>query len=89
MVRGVRAGSVSSVQAESYLVRRLYDVQSIRSRLQRERIYAAYALGQLSPRLFPLTWCWEARGRRGEALLFFSRGGLGDAMFLTGDVPAL
>ena len=89
MTRGVSVGSVPAVEAESYVVRPLYDAMSIRARLAGERAYASYALGQLSPRLFPYVTCWEARGRRGAALVLFSRGGLGDAVFMTGDTDAL
>jgi RimJ/RimL family protein N-acetyltransferase len=89
MERSASAGSVPSARVQAYLVRPLRDPASIRARLERERAYAAYALGQLSPPLFPLVSCWEARGPGGEALALFSRGGLGDALFLTGDAAAL
>lgn len=89
MVRGVSAGSVPSARVEAYLVRPLRQAGAIRARLRHEWAYAAYAVGQLSPRLFPLVTCWEARGRSGEALVLFSRGGLGDAVFMSGDPEAL
>lgn len=89
MARGVRTGAMPAARAESYLVRPVYDAQTIRARLEQERAYAAYALGQLSPRLFPLVTCWQARGRGGEGFVLFSRGGLGDAVFMSGNAEAL
>ena len=89
MVRRISAGSVPSARAEAYLVRPLRDADAMRSRLEGERAYAAYALGQLSPSLFPLVACWEARGPAGEALALFSGGGLGDAVFMAGEPEAL
>lgn len=89
MARSVSAGSVPAARVDTYLVRPLRDPDVIRVRLQRERAYAAYAIGQLSPRLFSLVTCWEASGRTGEALALFSRGGLGDAVFLSGEREAL
>lgn len=89
MTRSISAGSVPSARVETFLVRPVPDAARIRARLSGERAYAAYALGQLGPRLFPYVTCWEARGRRGEALALFSRGGLGDAVFMTGDAEAL
>jgi RimJ/RimL family protein N-acetyltransferase len=80
---------VPAARAEAYLVRPLTDAAAIRARLEPRRAYAAYAIGQLGPRLLPLVTCWEARGPGGEALVLYSRGGLGDAVFMTGDVQPL
>lgn len=78
-----------AARPEAYLVRALTDAAAIRARLEPGRAYAAYALGQLGPRLFPLVACFAARGRGGEALVLYSRGGLGDAVFMAGDAEAL
>jgi RimJ/RimL family protein N-acetyltransferase len=89
MARGASVNSVPAARTEVYLVRSLREARAIRARLEPRRAYSAYALGQLSPRLFPMVACWEARGRHGEALVLFSRGGLGDAVFMSGDPDAL
>ncbi|MFN8557057.1 MAG: GNAT family N-acetyltransferase [Dehalococcoidia bacterium] len=73
----------------SFRIRRLRDAEAIRARLRREPAYAAYALGQLAPRLFPLVSCWEADGPDGAGLTLFSRGGLGDAVFVMGAPSAI
>ncbi len=84
MARQASVSSRLAARAESYTIRPLYDPAAIRARLLNERAYAAYALGQLGPRLFPYVSCWEAQGRGGSALVVFSRGGLGDALFMSG-----
>lgn len=89
MARGLSLRSVPAAHAEPYLVRPLTDADVIRAWLAPWRVYAAYAIGQLAPRLYALVTCWEARGPGGDALVLFSRGGLGDAVFMTGDAPAL
>ena len=89
MKQSIRLGASAVSRADQYVVRALTDADAIRSRLQPRRVYAAYALGQLSPRLFGLASCWEADGPRGQALALFSRGGLGDAVFLSGEPEAL
>jgi GNAT superfamily N-acetyltransferase len=89
MERGISAGSVPSARAETYLVQQVRDAHAIRSWLRREPAYAAYALGQLSPSLFPLVTCWAAQGSGRQALVLFSRGGLGDSVFMTGDTGAI
>lgn len=71
------------------LVERLTDRQQIGEVLSAQRTYAAYAIGQLDDRLFPLTEWWLARGDGGQALLCHSRGGLGNALFATGDPAPL
>ncbi len=71
------------------VVRELRDRVLIRDLLAPHRIYAAYAIGQLAPRLFPLMHCWHAEGERGEGLVMHSSGGLGEAMFTHGDPEAV
>jgi ribosomal protein S18 acetylase RimI-like enzyme len=84
----VRAATPSQ-RAETYLVRRLEDREAIRRFLESRPAYAAYALAQLEPHLFPLSRWWLAEGDSGRALLLHSRGGLGDALFAIGDVAPL
>jgi ribosomal protein S18 acetylase RimI-like enzyme len=73
-----------------YTVEPLHDRETIRVLLEARRPYAAYALGQLDPRLFRLTRWWRATGESGEqALVLHSRGGLGNATFAMGEAGAL
>ena len=72
-----------------YLVRRVRDQDEIRSLLEPQRAYAAYAIGQLQPRLFERSAWWLSRGAGGQALLLHSGGGLGNALFAQGTVDAL
>jgi ribosomal protein S18 acetylase RimI-like enzyme len=72
-----------------FRVRQLRDRDEIRRLLEARRAYAAYALGQLDPLLFPLTEWWQARGPQGQALVLHSRGGLGNATFTMGEAGAL
>lgn len=81
--QGVARGSYD------YVVQPLHDRDQIRTLLRPRIEYTAYALGQLEPGLFERTqWYW-ARGDTGSGLVLHSRGGLGDATFVTGDVDAL
>jgi ribosomal protein S18 acetylase RimI-like enzyme len=75
--------------AETYVVRRLGDQEAIRRLLEARPAYAAYALGQLEPRLFLLSRWWLAEGDGGRALLLHSRGGLGNALFAMGEAAPL
>lgn len=82
-------GRGRSAARAAYAVERLTDREAIRGLLLPERAYAAYALGQLEPHLFPLSEWWTAEGPGGRALLLHSRGGLGRALFALGDPEAL
>ena len=73
------------VEPARVLVRPLRDAAAIRALLEPRRVYAAYAIGQLAPRLFPYVRCWHAEGERGEGLVLHSSGGLGEAMFAMGE----
>jgi len=73
----------------AYLVRAQRDHKMIRALLETNRPYAAYALGQLDPRLFRFSEWWMAEGQAGQALLLHSRGGLGNATFAMGEAGAL
>jgi len=72
-----------------FVVRSVDDPAAIRALLEPQRIYAAYAIGQLAPRLFPHVRCWFAESDREEGLVIHSAGGLGDAMFTLGDPEAV
>jgi len=74
----------------SYTVERLRDREVIRALLEPERPYAAYALAQLDPALFPANdWLLSTGARGDQALLVHSRSGLGNALFAIGDPAAL
>jgi ribosomal protein S18 acetylase RimI-like enzyme len=85
----VASASAAARAAESYVVRRLEDRDTIRRLLEGNPAYSAYALGQLEPNLFPLSRWWLAEGEGGWALLLHSRGGLGNALFALGDTGPL
>jgi len=70
-------------------VERLTDRETIRALLVPEETYAAYALAQLAPSLFPRSEWWSASGPAGRALVLHSRGGLGPALLTVGDTAAL
>ena len=90
MVKGdARSKGFDQVRRNAYQVEELDDTASIRRVLEARRGYAAYALGQLDPRLFALVRCWHAKGSTGQALVLFSGGGLGDALFAMGEQGAL
>lgn len=84
MERGVDAGSMRVSRTVITTVRELHDLAEIRAWLEQERPYSAYPLGQLEPDLFPLVTCWLAESATGQAMVLFSRGGLGDAVFMSG-----
>ena len=71
------------------VVRPLRDAAAIRTLLEPQRVYAAYAIGQLAPRLFPQVRCWYAESEQGEGLVLHSSGGLGEAMFTLGERDAV
>jgi len=91
VVKGIRLGVAGRSAPRTYRVEEIVDAGQIRALLEPHRLYAAYALGQLTPTLFPLVTCWRSGGAEaGEgAVALFSRGGLGDAMFTTGEADAL
>jgi ribosomal protein S18 acetylase RimI-like enzyme len=76
-------------QRAEYIVERLDDPQVIRPLLEGQRVYAAYALAHLEPRLFPRSEWWHAHGTQGQALVSHSRSGLGPALVALGDPQAL
>ena len=78
----------AGAERREYLVRRLRNRDAIRERLQPQREHAAYALAQLEPGLFERTRWFTSEGAGGRALVTHSRGGLGDATFVTGDPEA-
>jgi ribosomal protein S18 acetylase RimI-like enzyme len=70
-------------------VQRLLDPNMIRETLSGDRAYAAYALAQLEPRFFAMSEWYAATTPTGAALVLHSRGGLGRALFASGDPDAL
>lgn len=80
---------IAARACSEYLVRPVRDKDEIRSLLEPRRPYAAYAIGQLQPRLFERSAWWLSRGAGGQALLLHSGGGLGNALFAQGTVDAL
>jgi RimJ/RimL family protein N-acetyltransferase len=72
------------IAAARVLIRPLREPTAIRAILEPRRAYAAYAIGQLAPRLFPFVRCWYGESERGEGLVMHSGGGLGEAMFTMG-----
>jgi ribosomal protein S18 acetylase RimI-like enzyme len=90
MVEGdARQARASDTRPNAYAVDELTDPDVIGRILESRRAYAAYALGQLDGRFFGLVRCYRARGSTGQALLLFSGGGLGNAMFAMGETSAL
>lgn len=91
MAKQLHALPLARAKRRLYRVECVRNADAIRALLQPRRLYAAYALGQLEPHLFPLVTCWRAMALEepAEALALFSRGGLGDALFLMGDEHAL
>jgi RimJ/RimL family protein N-acetyltransferase len=77
------------VEHDRIVVRPLRDPAAIRVLLEPQRAYAAYAIGQLAPRLFPYVRCWYAEGERESGLVLHSSGGLGEAMFTMGGRDAV
>ena len=81
--------NVGGATWREFAVTQLHDREAIRPLLEGQRAYAAYALGQLDPRLFHLTEWWHSDGAGSDALVLHSSGGLGKATFLSGEVQAL
>ena len=79
----------AGAERREYLVRTLRNRDAIRERLRPQREHAAYALAQLEPGLFERTRWFTAKGPGGRGLVTHSRGGLGDATFVTGNAEAI
>ena len=90
MERQLPRGAAVGEATTDYAVRPLKDRQAIAARLEGQRGYAAYALGQLESAYFPLAKWWLVESPAGEeALVLHSRGGLGEALFTLGDGEAV
>ena len=76
-------------ERREYLVRTLRERDELRARLRPQLEHAAYALAQLEPGLFERARWFVAEGASGRALVTHSRGGLGEASFVTGDPQAI
>lgn len=81
--------STSRGSLNRYAIERLTDPSIIRAWLEPEQAYAAYALGQLEPRLFARAQWWACIGSSGRALVCISRGGLGNSILTVGQAEAL
>ena len=79
----------AGTEQREYLVRTLRSRDAIRELLRPQREHAAYALAQLEPGLFERTRWFTAEGPGGRGLVTHSRGGLGDATFVSGDPEAV
>ena len=79
---GHRAGS-------AYSLERLTTREAIRPWLNGKGDYAAYAMAQLEPKVFPKSEWWSVTGEMGRALLVLSQGSLGNALVTLGDAGAL
>jgi hypothetical protein len=64
-----------------YSVTALSDRSEIRSILEPNRAYSAYALAQLDPALFPRNRWYLSSGPSSRALLVHSKSSLGNALF--------
>jgi ribosomal protein S18 acetylase RimI-like enzyme len=82
-----RAGAATPLV--QYRLRLLSDRAHIKPLLDRDRVYAAYALGQLEHSYFHLSDWWFAESQEARALVLHSKGGLGEALFTLGDAPAI
>jgi len=89
MVESDAQSHAGHAHRHAYAVDELRDPDAIRVILDSRRAYAAYALGQLDGRFFGLVRCYRSRGSTGQALLLFSGGGLGNALFAMGESGAL
>ncbi len=92
MVKGARRiQSAERSNRQRFRVDGVVDQDGVRALLEPRRIYAAYAVGQLSPELIGLIDCWRSLEVESGASAFvmYSRGGLGDAMFCMGDPTGL
>ena len=85
----VERKGMAARDGNEYVVRANRDRFAIRELLEPKRPYAAYALGQLDPRLFRLSAWYTAEGDAGTGLVLHSRGGLGHAVFTMGETGAL
>jgi RimJ/RimL family protein N-acetyltransferase len=72
-----------------YFVVAMANRDEIRRILERQRPYAAYALGQLEPFLFRQARWWRSTSGANQALVLHSHGGLGNATFAMGEAGAL
>ena len=87
---------VVSKDGITYRIRRLTEVSQILPRLEKDRVFAVYAICQLEPKRFPHTRWYVAEGGAGEALIMSGTGslrsslyGFGADLFCMGDPAAL
>ena len=80
----------------TYRIRQLTEVSQVLPRLERDQVFAAYAICQLEPERFPYTRWYVAEGETGEALVMSGTDslrsefyGFGADLFCMGDPEAL
>jgi len=81
--------SPNAATRAEHRITELSDPAEIRSLLEPQRAYTAYALAQLDPRMFPRNKWYRSAGPNGQALLVHSKSPLGNALFALGDATAL
>ncbi len=89
MERDAASLPVPGTRAAPYRVEMLLGADELRPLLRVRPAYTAYTLGQLDPRYVAGLRAWRAEGLRGQALVVYSRGSLGEAMLVSGDPTAL
>lgn len=79
-----------------FVVRETRDVEALVALLNRERLYAAYALAQMEPEAFTHARCWISHDAAepeefatGGSLVCHSRAGLGDATYVSGEAAGI
>ena len=87
---------VVSKDGVTYRIRRLTEVSQILPRLEKDRVFCAYAICQLEPGRFPHTRWYVAEGEGDEALVMHGTGslrrslyGFGADLFCMGDLASL
>ncbi len=72
---------VVTKEGVTYKVRRLTEVSQILPRLEKDRVFAVYAICQLEPGRFPHTRWYVAEGDTGEALVMHGTGSLRSSLY--------
>jgi RimJ/RimL family protein N-acetyltransferase len=91
VVKGQRVGLARQAERRRYRIEPVTDAAQVRGLIEPQRLFTAYALGQLGPELLPLVDCWQARALDGvgTAVAVFSRGGLGNSLLALGEPEPL
>lgn len=91
MVKSARLGAAARTERRSFRIEPVFGAAEVRALLESQRLFAAYALGQLDPDMLPLVDCWHASEMGGDAsaVCVFSRGGLGNSLLALGEPEPL